>query len=374
MSDELAARVALLSLPGLGPARANWLLNSSGAVEAVARLRSGRLPSDVGRAPSGVNAQLVKTWSAKLRSIDPLALLDENTSAGVEICDPDHASWPFTNDPEPPALFFYRGDLTLLDPGPVVAIVGTRRCTAIGREVAHEFGAALGAAGVVVVSGLAAGIDGAAHRGALSSSDRAVAVVGTGLDIIYPGANRTLWKQVADRGLLMSESPLGTRAERWRFPARNRLIAGLADVVIVVESHAEGGSLITVDQAIERARTVMVVPGSITSPASSGSNQLLLDGCQPACSVEDVLGVLDHDSPPVVPPEAHQSDAESVPTGDSPLARFVLAEVAAGAVHVDDLVVGSRAPIPEVLAMVQELQDKGQVVLDGSTVARPGQG
>ena len=143
------------------------------------------------------------------------------------------------------------------------------------------------------MSGLALGIDAAAHRGALSVNGAPpIGVVGTGLDIVYPAANRDLWDAVAARGLLLSESPLGSRAERWRFPARNRLLAAIADVVVVVESHEAGGSLHTVAEAAARDRPVMAVPGPIRSSASAGTNRLLSDGCAPVCSVDDVLVAL----------------------------------------------------------------------------------
>jgi DNA processing protein len=177
--------------------------------------------------------------------------------------------------------------------GPRVAVVGTRRCTRYGRDVAFELGRDLAARGVAVVSGLALGIDASAHAGALEAGGRPpVAVVATGLDVVYPRRNGPLWRQVAARGLLLSEYPLGVPPLPWRFPARNRLVAALADVLVVVESHARGGSLYTVEEAARRDRPVMAVPGSVRSAASRGALDLLADGCPPVRDVDDVLTAL----------------------------------------------------------------------------------
>jgi DNA processing protein len=196
-------------------------------------------------------------------------------------------------DPGAPAVLFALGDPTVLEGNPRVAVVGTRSATHYGRQVASELARDLAAEGVVVVSGLARGIDGAAHAGALRTGCRdstpPVAVVGTGLDVMYPPSNRDLWTQVAARGAVLSESALGTKPHPGVFPARNRIIAALSDVVVVVESHRSGGSLYTADAAARRSIPVCVVPGSVRSRASDGTNALLVDGCTPVRDVTDVL-------------------------------------------------------------------------------------
>jgi DNA processing protein len=195
-------------------------------------------------------------------------------------------------DHQPPAVLFSRGSLDALG-RPSVSIVGTRRCTHTGRQIARQLGRELAAAGISVVSGLALGIDGAAHEGALAAGGAPpIGVVGSGLDVVYPRRHEQLWNDVATAGLLLSEVPLGGRPEPWRFPARNRIIAALADVVVVVESHAAGGSLHTVRAAIERGVTVMAVPGSVRNPAAAGCNLLIADGVAPACDSEDILVAL----------------------------------------------------------------------------------
>jgi DNA processing protein len=158
--------------------------------------------------------------------------------------------------------------------------------------VAAQFGADLAAAGVSVVSGLALGIDGAAHEGACASGAPPVAVVAGGLDDPYPRRHARLWDRVADQGAVYSASPAGGRTEKWRFPKRNHLLAGLSDVVVVIESRHGGGSMHTVAAALDRGIPVGAVPGSIRSPTSEGTNKLLSEGCFPVCDVADILVAL----------------------------------------------------------------------------------
>jgi DNA processing protein len=221
--------------------------------------------------------------------------VEAQRSAGVAVYALSDATYPpaLFADHQAPAVLFSRGDIDSLN-GPRVAVVGTRSATHYGEDVAAELGRDLAGAGVAVVSGLALGIDGAAHHGALAAgSAPPVGVVASGLDVVYPRRHAWLWDQVATRGVLLSESPLGTPAAPWRFPLRNRIIASLAQVVVVVECHRHGGALHTVEAAIVRGRPVMAVPGSVRSPASVGTNALLADGCQPVRDADDVLTALD---------------------------------------------------------------------------------
>jgi DNA processing protein len=218
-----------------------------------------------------------------------------DAAVGIHLLGTDGYPPALAADHEAPAVLFSVGDLEALE-GPRVAIIGSRRCTRYGRDVAFDLGRDLACTGVHVVSGLALGIDGAAHLGALAAGDGAsppVAVVGSGLDVVYPRAHRRLWAQVAEAGVLLSEAALGARPEPWRFPARNRILAALADVVVVVESRAKGGSFHTVQAADQRGVTVMAVPGPVRSPASCYTNELLVTGAPPARDVDDVLVALD---------------------------------------------------------------------------------
>lgn len=231
--------------------------------------------------------------SARLTDADEVGACYDR--AGVAILLPGGAGYPtmLIGDPGAPAALFALGDPMVLEDQPRVAIVGTRSATHYGRQVASELATDLVAEGVVVISGLARGIDGAAHAGALRADvvDAAapVAVVGTGLDIVYPSSNAMLWEQVAARGAVFSESAMGTKPHPGVFPARNRIIAALSDVVVIVECHHGGGSLYTADAAARRSIPVCAVPGSVMSPASEGTNALLVDGCTPVRDATDVL-------------------------------------------------------------------------------------
>jgi DNA processing protein len=143
-----------------------------------------------------------------------------------------------------------------------------------------------------VVSGLALGIDGAAHRGVLEAGGSPVGVVGSGFDVVYPSRHRDLWERVGEAGVLLGEAPLGARPEAWRFPARNRIIAALSHLVVVVESHAAGGAMLTVKEAADRGIPVMAVPGSVRSSSSAGTNLLIADGCAPVLDTTDVIVAL----------------------------------------------------------------------------------
>jgi DNA processing protein len=233
----------------------------------------------------------------------------------LQVCVRGADGYPplFLADPQPPPVVFARGDLDLLD-GRRVALIGTRNATAAGRSLARSFGVGLARAGVHVVSGLALGIDGQAHAGVLEAiahgaTGRPVAVVGSGHDVVYPKAHHELWRRVGEEGRLLSEWPPGSTPRAYRFPQRNRLVAALSEVVVVVESRETGGSLITAQLAAERGVPVMAVPGSAFNRAANGVNALLRDGSAPVLDVDDVLVALglDHGrSHPTLPFETER--------------------------------------------------------------------
>jgi DNA processing protein len=200
---------------------------------------------------------------------------------------------------DPPVGLFLRGDAGAdLLASPVVAIVGARACSSYGAQVARLLGRELAAAGLVVVSGLARGVDGEAHRGALEAGGATVAVLGCGVDRDYPAAHAHLARGIGETGLVVSEYAPGVEPAPWRFPARNRIIAGLAAATVIVEARERSGALITADFALEAGREVFAVPGEITSALSVGTNALLRLGATPLTSADDVLESLGLDPAP----------------------------------------------------------------------------
>jgi DNA processing protein len=194
---------------------------------------------------------------------------------------------------DPPARIYLRGQAaTDVMTRPAVAVVGARSCSAYGADVSRTLGRELAGAGVVVVSGLARGIDGEAHRGALEGGGATIAVLGCGVDRDYPRSHADLASRVAETGLIVSEYPPGVEPAPWRFPARNRIIAGLCLATVVVEARERSGALITADFALELGRDVFAVPGEITAARSAGTNNLLRQGAAPLLTVDDVLGAI----------------------------------------------------------------------------------
>ena len=251
---------------------------------------------------------------------------------------------------DPPAGLFIRGAarLDLLD-SPCVAVVGARACSAYGSQVAVELARGLARAGVVVVSGLARGIDAAAHRGALESG-ATVAVLGCGIDRDYPRAHRSLAASIGEIGLIVSEYPPGVEPAPWRFPARNRIVAGLCDATVVVEARERSGALITADLALDEGRDVLAVPGEVTSLLSKGTNALLRLGAVPVTCVEDVLAVV---------------GVEAVPTSPAaldPRLAAVRAAVADAPAAVDEIVRATGLPAATIAAALAELELSGVVV------------
>ncbi len=292
-----AYAAALACFPHMSIHRLGALLRQNSPIEAYA-VATGQQP------PLGLIQRVLRdtdvraAWQRAGRSGVLDRMWERCTQLGVRVLVHGADGYPtlLLNDPLPPPIVFAQGDLELLD-GRRVAIVGTRNATAAGRDTATTLGRHLADASVHVVSGLARGIDGCAHRGALETegAGRPIAVVASGHDVPYPREHRDLWRAVAERGLLLSEAPPGTAPEAYRFPMRNRVIAALSEVVIVVESREHGGSLITVAEALERDVPLMAVPGGVHNRAATGTNQLIRDGAGIVVDVTDVLLALSMD-------------------------------------------------------------------------------
>ena len=253
-------------------------------------------------------------------------------------------------DLEDPPSLFVEGKVGEM---PGVAVVGTRRCTRYGIDLAEAFGVAIARSGWTTVSGLARGIDAAAHRGCLRGGGHAVAVLGSGIDVCYPEENRPILDEIlAEGGAVVSEYPPGTPPDRWRFPARNRIIAAMSSAVVVVEAAKTGGALITARLAAEIGRPVFVVPGDVDRPASEGCNLLIRDGANPVLGAADLIEELSL----ILGPPAREMVRESE------------ADLPPGGVALDDLSAHWSVTMSEALVRVGKLQLEGRVRRQGEMI------
>lgn len=284
--EELAAWIRLTLVPGLGGAALRHLLQRFGSPAAV-----------LGASQSELTTVIGEKLALRLRARESLVAVDQtldwSEQEGHHVVTLGDGAYPdrLLEIADPPPLLYVRGNPGLLR-HEAVAIVGSRNATPQGRANAEAFARALSERGVTVISGLALGIDAAAHRGALEGRGSTVGVVGAGVDVVYPPRNADLFDALAARGAVVSEFPLGAPPLAGHFPRRNRLISGLSRGVLVVEAGLESGSLITARVGAEQGRDVFAVPGSIHSPLSKGCHALIKEGAKLVESVEDVLGEL----------------------------------------------------------------------------------
>jgi DNA processing protein len=293
MSGELTERQAFLilnALPNIGPITTNRLLEKfDGDPRAIFSPGARRLESVKGVGP------VIRATLAGWREHCDLEKEEKKIAqAGVEFITTRDAGYPkmLKEIHDPPIGLYRKGGYTFGHS--CVAIVGSRRTTLYGQAVARKFGAELARLGFCVVSGLARGIDTAAHEGALSVGGKTAAVLGNGIDIVYPPENLDLFRRIAESGAVLSEFPFGRRADRQSFAMRNRIIAGICSAIIVIESDVDGGAMITARFAGEQGRTVLAVPGRIDQPSSAGCHQLIRDGAVLVTSVADILSELNY--------------------------------------------------------------------------------
>jgi len=353
--DMRAVAAALASLPMVGPKRLRVLVNELGVERAWRTIRGECSPSprlaallaehDMGRA-----------WRAAATDDLVQRVAESLAEHEVAVWLASDAEYPevLRSDPAAPAVLFARGNPTALQQRRV-GVVGTRAASAAGRFFARRLSRDVAVGGVAVVSGLARGIDAAAHLGALEAAAAPpIAVVASGLDVVYPREHAGLWRDVARHGLLLSESPPGCAPDAFRFPLRNRILAALSEVLVVVESREVGGSMITVDEALKRGVTVMAVPGAPMSTTSKGTNHLLSQGAAPVRDATDVLVALglDHQRRDAL------GDNRVTPSADD---RVVLELLARQPSTFDQLVHRSRLPIQEVAVRLGRLEAHGWV-------------
>ena len=276
-----------------------WLTNLTGLQNQtrLALLRHFGSPEDIYYADEGeilLTEDITRQQAKLLKNHDLSAaerILADCQRLDQRILTIQDAAYPnrLRNIYDPPCLLYWRGKMPVLDEEAAIAVVGTRTCTPYGEVCAEKLGYGLASGGAVVVSGLAAGIDGAAARGALRAGGTVVGVAGCGLDVRYPYENRYLYEDVAAAGILLSEYPPGASADGWHFPVRNRILSGLSIAALVVEAPEKSGALITANAAMEQGRDVFAVPGPIDAPASLGCNRLIQEGAGLVIDARDIL-------------------------------------------------------------------------------------
>lgn len=288
-TDRLAAWLRLERTPGVGPRSAQTLLAAFGDPEAIFAAGHAALLEHV--TPAQARALGVPPSADTLRLLDAtLAWLRQPGHGVLALGGPGYPDL-LANIPDPPLLLYIKGRAELLAK-PGIAIVGSRNASAQGKANAGAFAETLSGAGLCIVSGLALGIDAAAHEGALRGRGSTVAVIGTGPDLVYPSRNRALFERIGEQGCIVSEYPLGTPPLPGNFPKRNRIISGLASGVLVVEAAAQSGSLITARQAAEQGRDVFAIPGSIHAALAKGCHVLIREGAKLVDTAADVLEAL----------------------------------------------------------------------------------
>jgi len=341
---ERQAFLVLNALPNIGPVTLNRLLDELGGdPRAVFEVGPSRLAT-----VKGVGPVISATIAAWHEHFDLEREEERMAKSGVDFITAREPGYPkLLKEIHDPPIGLYRKGRYELDQ-PCIAIVGSRRTTLYGQATAKKLGAELARLGFCVVSGLARGIDTAAHEGALSVGGKTAGVVGCGIDIIYPPENLELYRKIEATGVVLSEFPFGRRADRQSFPMRNRVVAGMCEATIVVETDVSGGAMITARFAGELGRLIFAVPGRIDQPTSAGCHQLIRDGATLLTSVDDVLSELNY-----------LDGLRPQPIGERPASRLGAAQVAAANLTSEELAV---------LACFSG----GEIVSSDSIVARTG--
>jgi DNA processing protein len=358
VTPEDLAYLALALTPGIGGARLRSLLETFG--DAAAVLAAPHAQLNQVRRMSTAAATAVR--DASLGRAE--RVVQRTRALGGRVLLPSDPRFPeaLRGIPQAPIALFALGRWELLH-APTVAIVGSRHHTRYGADVCRHFAGGAAQAGLVVASGMARGLDAVAHAAALDADGGTVGVLGNGLGVVYPTANRALYERVAREGCLLTEFPPGERPHAGSFPRRNRLISGLAACTLVVEAGRKSGALITVDCALEQGREVLAVPGSITSPLSAGCNHLVQMGAKPALGLRDVLEEYGLEPEPV--------GQARLPANLSEGEQRVLAVLTAGAEHVDEVARRLEVAPAETLSLLTALELRGLVTQAPGKVFRP---
>ena len=341
------------------------MLTARGTREAVEELaRNENDPCrlfDDERLPSDSDSKLLKRCRAFSDWPAVITVRDVCRNTGIATVSWEDKSYPdqLRSLDDPPILLYYRGKLDRLK-APSVAIVGARRATRYGKKTAERLARFLADRGIVVVSGLAIGVDAAAHRGAIDEG-LTIAVLAGGLDRIYPAANAPLGRKIAADGLMLGENPPGTPTLPHFFPIRNRIVTGLCDATIVVEAGERSGSLVSARWAMEQGREVVAVPGPIDSPTSAGTNRLIRDGCRPLVEIAELGEIL---GLPQIGPESLEGKTSKSQSGSGlrdPIQETILIAIRSEPKHIDELVSACRLDEAVVMEKLTRLELSGLV-------------
>lgn len=352
---DLPFWLALHRVKGIGPARFNLLLEAFGTAEAVWQAKSADWQA------AGLDVRTAAAFEVQRKSIVPDAELERLRRLRVTALRMTDDGYPrlLREVSLPPPILYVRGTLAPAD-DIALAIVGTRRVTAYGRQVTERLAAELVAQGLSIVSGLARGVDTHAHAAALAAGGRTIAVLGCGPDLVYPPENAKLAARIIESGAIVTEFAPGTQPEAGNFPARNRIISGLSLGVLVIEAPHDSGALITARFAGEQGRDVFAVPGNITSRASAGANRLIQDGAKLVLAVDDVLGELNLG---MVPQQLELR--ELLPENETEASLLAQLDAAGEPCHIDELCRATGLPIAAVSGTLVMMELKGLVRLAG---------
>ncbi|MBI2845457.1 MAG: DNA-protecting protein DprA [Chloroflexi bacterium] len=347
---DLKYWVGFNQVPGIGPIKFKQLLDHFGDAGQAWEAEARELKE------AGLDAKAIENLLAFRQKVSLEEEIDKLSKAGIKV-----VTWSDKNYPEklrsihdPPPLLYRKGELLSQD-GWAVAVVGTRSPRPYGRQIVEEIASDLARSGVTVVSGLARGIDSLAHRAALEAGGRTIAVLGSGIDVLYPEEHKPLAEAIIKQGVILSEYPLGTPPVAENFPRRNRLISGLALGTVIVEAGADSGALITADYALEQGRELFAVPGNVTSPKSRGTNKLIQEGgAKLIFSAADILEELN-----MTMIQEQRQAAAVLPQNETE--ALVLGTLSTEPMHVDEIGRQTRLPISQVTGTLALLELKGLV-------------
>jgi DNA processing protein len=347
--DQKAYWVGFNLVKGIGAARLRALLSYFGDIETAWNAPVSELQA------VGLGSKVIESLVQVRSQVSLQQVWDRIQREGVQVLIWDDEAYPrrLKEIDQPPPVLYVRGEMIPSDEW-AVAIVGTRRVTAYGRQVAQEISSVLASSGVTVVSGLARGVDSLAHQAALEAGGRTLAVLGSGVDVVYPPEHRPLANKIITNGALISDYPLGAQPDGINFPPRNRIISGLSLAVVIVEAGEKSGALITAEFAADQGRDVFAVPGNINAPQSVGCNRLIQQGARPLLNPGEVLEMLD-----LTMVYEHRSARRVLPSDATE--SQLLAVIEREPVHVDEIMAQTHLPVEKITAALALMELKGMV-------------